>query len=259
MNTTKMRTTKIQLIAAALFALGAAATGAHAQTWVQTDTPGNLPATAQVTQGVGALQEITGVFAFKTGGTERTIANVSNPSLFEILIDGSAPFSATTLEEPSNLFDPQLFLFNAAGGGVYANDDASSETTNALIAPTTSPAPGLYYLGIATYGVVPRSGAGAASDIFPNTVDDTSGNVGFTGLNGPKPGATGPLTNWFLSGSDVDTGYYGIALTGASYAAPAAVPEASTAVSFGLPVLLGLALLAVQARRRAKYASALPA
>ncbi len=259
MNTTKIQTKKIQLIAVALFALGAAATSAHAQTWAKTGSPGNLPATAQVTQGAGALQEIIGVFTYTTTGSERNVANVSNPDLFEILIDGSSPFSATTFGQPSNIYNPQLFLFDATGAGVYSNDDASVDTTSALIAPTTAPTPGLYYLGIATAGVVPRSGTGAGFDIFPNTVDDTSGNVGFTGLNGPKPGATGPLTNWFLSGSDVDTGYYGIALTGASYAAPAAVPEASTAVSFGLPVLLGLALLAVQARRRAKYASALPA
>jgi hypothetical protein len=259
MNTTQIQIKKIQLIAAALLALGAAGTSAHAQTWAKTGSPGNLPATAQVTQGSGELQEITGAFTYTTTGSERTVVNTSNPDLFEILIDGTSPFSATTFGEASSLYDPQLFLFNAAGAGVYANDDASDFTTSALIAPTTSPAPGLYYLGIATYGVVPRSGTGTASDIFPNTVDDTSGNVSFTGLKTPFSGATAPLTNWYLSGADVETGYYGIALTGASYAVPAAVPEASTAVSFGLPVLLGLALLLVKAHRRTKQASTLPA
>lgn len=243
----------IRLAAAVLFAFGAAGASAQAQTWSKTGSPGNLPGTAQVTFGTGALQEITGAFSFTTTGSERNTVNVSNPDLFEIMIDGSAPFSATTFGQDSNLYDPQLFLFNVAGYGVYANDDASEFTTQALIAPTTAVAPGLYYLGIATYGVVPRSGSGASGDIFDNTIDDTSGNTSFTGLKGPKAGISGPLTNWFLSGADVETGYYGIALTGASYAAPAAVPEASTAVSFGLPLLLCAALAA---RRRAKRASA---
>ena len=254
-----MNIKKIQFTSAVLLAFGLAAPSAHAQTWAKTGNPGNLPATAQVTVGMGALQEITGAFTFATGGSERTVSNVSNPDLFEILIDGSSPFSATTFGQPSNVYDTQLFLFNAAGVGVYANDDASDFSKAALIAPTTSPTPGLYYLGIATYGAVPRSGTGAASDIFPNTVDDTSGNVSFTGLKGPKAGASGPLTNWYLAGSDVEEGYYSIALTGASYAAPAAVPEASTAVSFGLPILFGLGLLTVRARRSTKRASAVSA
>ena len=254
-----MNIKKIQFTAAVFCAIGTAATGAHAQTWAKTGNPGNLPATAQVTVGMGALQEITGAFTFTTTGSERATVNVSNPDLFEILIDGSSPFSATTFGQPSSLYDPQLFLFNAAGAGVYSNDDASEYTTAALIAPTTALTPGLYYLGIATYGVVPRSGTGAAADIFANTVDDTSGNVSFTGLKGPKAGVTGPLTNWYLSSADVETGYYGIALTGASYAVPAAVPEASTAVSFGLPILFGLGLLTVRARRSTKRASAVSA
>ncbi|MGI4788713.1 MAG: hypothetical protein ACRYFS_07665 [Janthinobacterium lividum] len=253
-----MNTIKFQLTAAVFLALGTAATSSHAQTWAKTGTPGNLPATAQVTLGLGSLQEITGAFTYTTTGSERTTVNVSNPDLFEILIDGSSPFSATTLGQPSNLFDTQLFLFNAAGSAVYANDDAGEFSKASLIDPTVSPAAGLYYLGIATYGAVPRSGTGAAGDMFANTVDNTSGTVSFTDLQGPKAGVTGPLTNWFLSGSDVETGYYGIALTGASYAIPsaAAVPEASTAISFGLPVMLGLVILTVQGRRRARQASA---
>lgn len=244
-----MNTTKIRLTAAVLLAFGAAAPSAHAQVWAKTGTPGNLPMTAQVTQGVGALQGITGAFTFTTTGSERTVVNVSNPDLFQIRIDGSAPFSATTIGQVSNLFNPQLFLFNSAGAAVYANDDASDFTTGALINPAASPAPGLYFLGIATYGVVPRSGSGAAFDMFDNAVDAAPGSVPFTGLKSPKSGVTGPLTNWFLSGADVETGFYGIALTGASYAA-APVPEASTTVSFALLLALGAGGMAIAAKRR---------
>ena len=243
-----MNATPVRTIAAVLLALGMATPGAHAQTWTKTGTPGNLPATAQVTQGVGALQEITGAFTFTTTGSERTTVNVSNPDLFEISITGSTPFSATTIGQPSSLFNPQLFLFNASGAGVYYNDDATQFTTGALINPTASLTPGLYFLGIATYGVVPRSGNGAAFDMFSNSVDDTT-ITDFTGLRTQKPGVTGPLTNWFLSGADVETGSYGIALTGASFAA-APVPEASTTVSFGLLLALGLGGLVVAAKRK---------
>ena len=256
--TRNMMTRPATAAAAALLALGAAG-GAQAQTWAKTGSPGNLPATAQVTFGLGGLQEITGAFSYTTAGTERNTVNISSPDLFEIFIDGSAPFSATTLGEPSTLYDPQLFLFDSAGAGVYANDDASDFTRGALIAPATALAPGLYFLGIATYGVVPRSGTGAGSDMFDNPVDDTSGAVGFTGLKGPKAGATGPLTNWFLSGADVETGTYGIALTGASYAAPPApVPEAPTGASLGLLLLLGLGGPAVAAKRRKAGAKTAP-
>lgn len=243
-----MNTTKIRLTAAVFLALAATATSTQAQTYAKVGTnQDSLPATAQITQGVGDLQEITGVFTFTTIGTERTVANVSNPDLFEIRIDGSTPFSATTIGQVSNIFDTQLFLFDAAGKGVYANDNASDFTTKSLLDPTTTPAPGLYFLGIATYGAVPRSGSGATFDIFDNPIDDTSGSVSFTGLKGPKSGATGPLTNWFLSGANVETGYYSIALTGASYAS-APVPEASTTVSFGL--LLALGGLVIAAKRK---------
>lgn len=236
-------------LTAALALLSLVGTGAHAQTYTKVGTgQDSLPATAQVTQGTGALQEITGAFTFTTAGSERGTVNVSNPDLFEILIDGSAPFSATTLGQPSTLFNPQLFLFNAAGAGVYYNDDASTLTTGALINPMTLPAPGLYFLGIATYGVVPRSGTGAASDIFANSVDDTT-ITDFTGLRTPRPGGSGPLTNWFLSGADVETGSYSIALTGSSFAA-APVPESSTTVSLGLLLALGAGGLALSAKRR---------
>ncbi len=244
-----MNITKQLLTAAALLTLGTVS--AHAQTWTKTGSPGNLPSNAQITVGTGALESITGVFSYTTIGSERATVNVSNPDLFAIQIDGTSPFSATTLGQPSNLYDTQLFLFDASGYGVYANDDAFEGFRGALISPDISPAPGLYYLGIASEGIVARSGTTAATDIFDNTVDDTTGATPFTGLRTPRPSA-GPLTQWFLSSSDVETGYYTIALTGASFAGSpnaAPVPEASTWVSFGAPALL---VLAVIARRRVK-------
>lgn len=225
----------------ALFALAAA--GAQAQTYTKVGTGQDyLPATAQLT-GTGALTTIVGSFT-----TTSLASTASNPDLFRIYINGTTPFSATTVNFDTTVFDTQLFLFDANGLGVYSNDDASDFTKGALLNPSVPVTPGFYFLGVSAYGAIPRNGTGAAYDIFPNTFDDTTGDLSFTSLNTPFPGA-GPLTNWSLSGADVETGSYTINLTGVS----AAVPEASTAVSFGLPLLLCAALAA---RRRVKRASA---
>lgn len=225
----------------ALFALAAA--GAQAQTYTKVGTSQDyLPATAQLT-GTGTLTTILGSFT-----TTSTASTASNPDLFKIYINGTSPFSATTVNFDTTVYDTQLFLFDANGAGVYSNDDASDFTKGALLNPSVPVTPGFYFLGVSAYGAIPRSGTGVAGDIFPNTFDDTTGDVGFTGLKTPFPGNTSPLTNWSLSGADVETGFYSISLTGVS----AAVPEASTAISFGLPLLM---CAAFAARRRAKRAS----
>ena len=230
------------LLTLGLAAVALAGTDVQAQTYTKISTGQDyLPATAQLT-GTGALTTILGSFT-----TTSTASTASNPDLFKIYINGTSPFSATTVNLDTTVFDTQLFLFDASGAGVYSNDDASDFTKGSLLNPSVPVTPGFYFLGVSVYGAIPRSGTGAAADIFPNTFDDTTGDVGFTGLKTPFSGA-GPLTNWSLSGADVETGFYSINLTGVS----AAVPEASTALSFGLPVLLGLAMLTVKARRRAK-------
>lgn len=237
---------KLFALAAALVALGLAASGAHAQTWTKTGTPGNLPSNAQITVGTGSLSSIIGSFT-----TTSTASTASRPDLFQIYIDGSSPFTATTIGFDTTIYDTQLFLFDSTGAGVYANDDTTEYAKGATLNPISPVAPGLYYLGVAAYGAIPRAGTGAAFDIFPNTFDDTTGDVGLTGLKTPTPGVTGPLTNWFLSGADVETGTYSISLTGTTYASP--VPEASTWLSFGVPTLL---VLTVLVRRRVKPAAA---
>ena len=236
----RVRPAHLLATAAALLTLSLAASSVHAQTYTKTNFPGNLPGRDIVTYGNGPLNTIIGSFT-----TTSTASTASNPDLYRIIITGTSPFSATTVGPDTTIFDTQLFLFDSTGAAVYANDDASDFTKGAFLNPINPVTPGVYYLGVAAYGAIPRAGTGAAFDMFPNTYDDTTGDVGFTGLKTPTPGVTGPLTNWFLSGADVETGTYSIALTGATYA----VPEASTWVSFGAPALL---LLAVIARRRVK-------
>ena len=232
------------LLATALAFLALAGTGAQAQTYTKVGTAlDNLPATAQFTTGVGSLTTILGSLT-----TTSATSTASNPDLFAIYIDGSSLFSATTFGVNTTLFDTPLFLFNSTGAGVYANDDISDFSKRSAINAPVALTPGLYFLGISAYGAIPRSGTGAAFDIFANPVDDIT-ITDFTALRTPKPGITGPLTNWNLSTADVETGVYSIGLTGASFAS-AAVPEASTIVSFGLLLALGLGGLVLASKRK---------
>ena len=237
---------KLFVTAAALLALGFAASSAQAQTWTKTGNPGNLPSTAQITLGTGSLDTIIGSLT-----TTSTASTASRPDLFQIYITGASAFSATTISFDTTIYDTQLFLFDSTGAGVYANDDTTDFAKGATLNPTGLLTPGLYFLGVSSYGAIPRSGTGAAFDMFPNTFDDTTGDVSFTGLKTPTAAGANSLTNWSLSGADVETGTYSISLTGTTYAAP--VPEASTLISFGVPALL---VLAVLVRRRVKPAAA---
>lgn len=238
---------KLLTVAVLVAALGQAAS---AQTWNKTGNPGNLPGTAQITTGVGPLTMITGTLTSTITGTERTVAEPSNPDLFKIYINDSSTnlFSATTVGLPSTLYNPELFLFDSNGLGVYFNNDASYYSRQSTVAPATALTPGLYYIGIGVFGAIPRSGTGAstsANDIFPDPVDGAS--VGFNGLYGPTGGGGGSaLTRWAITSSDVETGSYTIGLTGATFAA---APEPSQAAVLVLGIA-GLGVLLLRARRR---------
>ncbi len=81
--------------------------------------------------------------------------------------------------------DSQLFLFNSAGVGVRANDDAIGLRSRLPVGSVAGPA-GLYYLAISDYDNDPVSATGA---IFPDTP--------FTTVHGPTgPGGASPITAW---------------------------------------------------------------
>ena len=140
--------------------------------------------------------------------------------VFQIFISGNQPFSATTLNRdtllelpidnllgiPTDfLADPQLFLFDALGNGIIANDDlfGSSQATLPSSRSLTL-TPGIYYLGISSFDRDPVSAGG---EIFA----DSSAN----GILAPTgPGGTSPLTGF--AGDSQTTGGYVIALTGAT-------------------------------------------
>ena len=102
-----------------------------------------------------------------------------------------------------------MFLFDAAGFGWYANDDAPEGGTTRSRLPAghglTPSEPGVYYLVISAWNRDPVSSGGL---IFPTSPFD--GVFGATG-----PGGGSPISGY--GGSNSETGTYTISLTGATY------------------------------------------
>ena len=149
--------------------------------------------------------------------------------LFQIFISGDQPFSATTLSPatlldlpidntlgiPTGLLaDPQLFLFDAMGNGVFGNDDLFGSTQSTLPSMANSLDPGIYFLAISGFGYNPFSTGG---DIFADASLD--GILLPTELGGNRPLAG-------FAGESLSSGNYTIALTGAQTIPPIAPPRA---------------------------------
>ena len=123
----------------------------NAQTWVEAGEAGNLPATAQVPAGAGALTQIDG--------------NINDPAeaqgpgndrdMYLIQIDNPAAFTATTVG--GTTLDTQLFLFTQGGLGVAFDDDTAAATQSAL-SGTFVPGPGLYYIAVSRFDRDPTGG-----------------------------------------------------------------------------------------------------
>jgi hypothetical protein len=216
--------TRITGALAALAALLLTAPAARADIWDEQGDAGELPGTAQVVFGLPSLEGIRGM-----------LETANDVDMFAIRIVDPATFSATTVGTPGMVMDTQLFLFDATGRGVYANDDASTATSRSTLPagnPNGPQVPGLYYLAISSFDRVPVSSP--TNDlIFP----------GFprTGVFGPTgPGGADPVTAW--RGGGTEAGTYTILLTGSA----AFFPEPSSLLLFGL----GLAGAGAWYRRR---------
>ncbi|WP_349742916.1 PEP-CTERM sorting domain-containing protein [Roseateles cavernae] len=225
----------IKKIAALLAAAAALSlpTGAMAGfVWNETAPgAGDLLGTAQTTydSGFNSLSGIGGALtaSVPVGGNPR-----HQVDLYKIRISDAASFSAKTLDTG---FDTALYLFDAAGLGVYTNDDDGMGLTSLLPAGDASGpiSDGIYYLAVAIGGF-------AAQDASSLPVFLAGG---FTDVLGGAPGA-GALAGWsgFDSGSESPLSYF-IELTGATNAE---LPEPGT---MGLLLAAGLGLWASSRRR----------
>ena len=216
-------TTAILLRCSLIFSL---ATLANASIWTEQNAGASI-ARADVTQGLGPLTDIFGALTNTTTGADMYEIYITNPNTFSAISTGNT-------KKP--VVDPALYLFDAAGNGLFGNDNISGSNKQAdLPAGTlTGLQPGLYFLLIAPSGHLP---------------DDKHGNSIFGNITG-KTGVftgSGVLKNYggTPSGDDAGKGY-DIQLTGATFA----VPEPAT---LGFTVL-GIALVGWRSRRRSRQA-----
>ncbi len=211
------RVRKFLLVSSASIVLSLqAAPAALAAAANESGDAGSLPATAQQPQVAGSLDSISG-----------SLNGAADEDMFRICLTGGKTFSATTVGTPGTLSDPQLYLFNSAGVGVYANDDSVGLSPTLPSGHALTPAgAGVYYLAISAFDDDPASNspASAAGLIFPSTP--------FNAVHGPTgPGGGQPVADW--TNNTGQTGTYTIALTGAVSCAANAVCSAPPPVPVG--------------------------
>jgi len=176
---------------------------------------GSLPATAQ---------NLTTLFPTEITGAFDGDPNAVN--IFEIDIMAPALFSAQTINPGAfGVDDPELFLFDSGGNGVYMNDDESGGNTQACLpsvsanpCPSSVPAgvnltPGDYYLAITYSANMPLDAS--SNEIFSPALS--------TDVVGPN-GGVGPVAGWdngSFASPDSDLVNYQIDLNGT-------VPEPAT-------------------------------
>jgi hypothetical protein len=115
---------------------------------------------------VGPIQEITG---------ELSIFDGDLVDMFGFYIGN--PFSAVTVRvDEFYIADPVLYLFDAAGKGVYMDDDSGGLGQAALGALPSGYGVGWYFLAIAFSGVQPI-------DSFGNAIFDVFGDLGVTSVD----------------------------------------------------------------------------
>lgn len=157
---------------------------------------GELPSTADVTTGVGAIAEIRG-----------TIAPNSDVDMFLVNVYDPASFSASTVGGAQ--FDTQLWMFKPDGTGISFKDDDPGTLRSTLTGQFLT-GPGPVLLAVSRFNRDAQDANGF--DLWNNTP--------YTVERQPDgPGAANPIDSWgnqvFGSG-----GAYTIYLSGAEFAAP---------------------------------------
>jgi hypothetical protein len=204
---------------------------------------------------LGALALTTSAHAQVTQYSSRTSFNAATSGLTTFTLDGYAP-AGSYAEYPTGLTVDGV-AFSASGKALYVGDpgdgngnpfnghqyvDSDDQQTLNIALPTGTTAFGADFFNYgynSTGGSTITALVNGTTFTFTEPNNTTSAFAGFT--------SSAPITSLSFSG-----GTYGPALDNLSFgtAGPAAVPEASTTVSFGLLLVLGLGGVVVTARRK---------
>lgn len=228
----------------AAMVMGLAGATASAQTWAESGDAPDGPIPFQDTVGVGPLLSITGSIDRPNGDHVDTYCiNITDPANF--MASTSAFFGGSTD------FDSRLWLWNANGGLVLANDDTPAGAGGGLASVLSDPSTyaaltgGGVVASTATFSITPGRYLLSISS-FANDPEDVSNNdlallgSDFDALHGPSTSA-GAFDHWENT-SDSDAGIYTIALRGATFCN---VPTTGVAGLMGM----GLGFLGVRRRR----------
>lgn len=178
---------------------------AHAAIYNEVGDTGDLLGTAQVTAGTGDLTHIYGYLG-ENGGD-------GDVDLYRIMITNPAAFSVTVSASLSADNDAVLYLFNESGHLALSDDDAGVGYLPGMVQGSfTTGTPGAYYLAFLLFATDP---------VYTNSV----------------------LSGWNHMPAPLQSGNYTLALTGADFASPSAVPIPAAAwlLGSGLVGLIGLA------------------
>jgi hypothetical protein len=177
---------------------------AHASTYDEIGDTGQLTSTAQSVP----------------GGTTAISGSLSNDADMYGFFWGGGAFQADTFGSGP---DTQLFLFNSVGAGVWANDDASTNSLQSLISDN-SLAAGSYFIAVSSWNYDPRDGSD--NPLFPD--------ISFVGQYAPLSSEV--LASW--SGASGSSDEYTIVISSTS---PIPVPAAVWLFGSGLLGLIGIA------------------
>jgi hypothetical protein len=167
------------------------ATTAWAQLWNENGDAGDLPATAQSTQGTGALTQING-----------NLASPTDVDMYCIQVPNRLAFVACL--QCAVTQGPHVWLFDAAGNGVETNTECSAGCKQ--INGFYLAGPGTYYLAVSYDAVYPHSGGGPIW------------NLAYTFQRPPDgPGAPGPVSLWSGPPNVQPINPYTIGLGGVTY------------------------------------------
>jgi hypothetical protein len=207
-----MRSTREILAGFSLLAMLGAASSADADgVWVECEEAGALPEESEPTGGGGELTRIEG-----------SLVDPNDADTYRIGIVDPGGFSAFGHGDP--VLDPQLFLLDANGMGIAANDDRANPPLfdpNALFSELPvghalyrDLEPGVYLLAISWFDLDPHH---AGLEMFPDGNNPSAAD--WTGVHPPTgPGGPGPLESWEGDRLGLEDIRYAIDLTGASFA-----------------------------------------